>query len=219
MLEQEVVLRWTHYAVHGPIRQKNGFKSQTVPCSFWPTRVAALDDHTIAVAGKRPRGATIVEVWRVDPPDTTDMGGGLVRLDPKAPRVGTAFEEESPGMDMVSLLEPSLGSEASLLVQFNDSKDVYELKWATGAMHLIASTTPSTAVLFEPGLDGVFTTWTANHSVLGYVYVPKRVNSSVAEVVLLRDGDRDGDIDGVESLDNAQWKAYGLGEDSLYLTQ
>ena len=33
------------------------------------------------------------------------------------------------------------------------------------------------------------------------------------------DYDRDGDIDGVESLDNAQWKAYGLGEDSLYLTQ
>jgi hypothetical protein len=187
----------------------------------YPTAVA-LDEraHAICdvplvlyVAGRTPKGETVIEQWGFlregerQPSVLTD-GTGCSWKVPTLDARRELLRVREHGRDTVRWMVPMHGKTRRLLLQFHDSRDVYELDVETQACTLVASPRAAPAghaCLHEPALALDFeyasahadeTSWSCQL----YWHLP--VSQSI-QVLTLVDRGRDGHVDGVELMRNA----------------
>lgn len=222
-------------------------KSLVIQTSYYPTAVSFLADDLIAVAGKRSGAAgddTVVELWSLtvptvvySPPSPT----GEVDASIRGARVVSqtiVLEVEESGKDMVCAILRLRGKPSSMLVQFWDSRDVYELEFSEALsptepppadpfpMTLVLSATPGSGAPYVSELADHRRVWVrgATHQTAGYVYTWMAAASRQladapdgAPALTFFDTDMDGHIDGWGTQTAQQNQAMGLLDQSLYV--
>lgn len=198
-------------------------ESQEIPTSYWPTAVAELQDgKTLLVAGKRTDGNTVIESWLFRAPE-------LVPKDPEktefllkpAPveRVDTVYDAAAQGKDLVGHMVRKLGASSNVLVQFVDSRAVYDVDVTAKPPKLTLVADPRAASVLPPvpQLAQRYThVWAGDHRSRGYVYAfVNDEHDDVSRLVLL-DADRNGVLDGLLVVSSAQWTADGWQVASNY---
>lgn len=205
---------WSSYPVR--IEQK-------ITMSAYPTALLVRSPTSWLVAGKRSDGTTVLEAWTVALPVLEhDAGGEVVRIsEAVVTRVDTLYEERTEGRDVILLMcsMPASGYAAgaeqeerqAILLQFWDSKDVYELDLVTRGLKRVASPRKVPDALHVPELTFRHADmYTANHGERGFIYVLRKLGSSTPAVVL-EDSDRDGTIDGSVVPGDGRCATYGSG--------
>ena len=137
---------------------------QYIPTEFTPTAVCyghreGLDE--IYVAGKTRIGATIIQRWKVDPPqEVLDAGSGAVGdiILRSLEAINTVYSAAQPGMDVVAAMCLVLDSDTELLVKFADSNSVYvmDVYARPATTQLVASGQAFSAALLK---DDSLNTW------------------------------------------------------------
>lgn len=209
MRGQLVSILW----VHEPTRSA---ELQEIHTSYWPTSIVELaDGKSLAVAGKRQGGNTIIEFWHILAPELVpkDEAKTEYLLKPAAvERVDTIYDTAAKGRDLVVHLVRKLGTSPALLVQFADSRDVYDVDLAAKppAFKLVASPNAAASIPAVPQLVQRYTrVLSADHATRGYVYAfANDEHESVAALVLL-DADRNGALDGSLVVPPDKWAADG----------
>ena len=197
---------------------------QHIALSFWPTEVLRLNQNQFLVAGKRGRGATVIQKFTITSPDlavTFPLGSLTPEVDlvvPTVTSIDEVFSEKLVGLDMVSSMFRMQGSSGSILVQFFDSKDVYKLVLHTGDVALVASPNASgTGIVTTSKLTADFSrTFARDHSQLGYLYGFHAPESSGTGYLFLVDDDRDDDLDSALVLLDSDWHTMGLSDTASY---
>lgn len=191
-------------------------ESQELPTTYWPTAVAELQDgKTLLVAGKRPDGNTVLESWLFRAPELVpkDEAKSEYLLKPAAiERVDTVYDAAAQGKDLVGHMVKKLGSVSSVLIQFVDSRAVYDVDLAAKPPKLTLVAEPRAAAVLPPvpQLAQRYTRmWAGDHKSRGYVYAfVNDEHDDVSRLVLL-DADRNGVLDGSVVVPSAQWAADG----------
>ncbi len=223
---REVRIRWLYDSALG----SRTTSTQTETVSFWPTSVAAWGTNRLAVAGKTMQsGRTIIEIWDFDAPSAppqaciSQLTGETVYPGlsiPVSARTGV-YDVKAPGKELVCDMFRNLGAENSIFVQFQDSRDLYEIDTVTGRDTRLFCAAPGIAdCSYLPGLaDDRRYQFGANHLTWGYVYVfgkPPRDEVTPCGL-LLADKDRDGIIDQALELVVGDWEGYGLSSSTQYI--
>ncbi len=211
-----VSILWTHE----PTRSAG---AQEISTSYWPTAITALGDgRTLVVAGKRPDGNTVVESWRLLAPVLVPKDGPDKEylLEPAVVEsVDTLYDAAVQGRDLVAHVVRKLGSTSGLLVQFVDSRDVYELDFAAKppTLAIVASPQSATTIPAVPQLRQRYTrAWAGDHKAKGYVYVLANDGQQGVASLVLVDKDRDGKLDGSLLVSEAEWASGGWGAPANY---
>jgi hypothetical protein len=221
--------------------------SSSVP--YWPTNAATLDNTTVIVAGKGAdlnQQNTIIELWRVTTPAVVfehnpSTGVNEPRLTGVRVLSRTVvYEAAVVGRDIVRNVVKLRGKPYSVLVQFHDSGDLYELDCTQAVapteppptprfpLTKILRATPGTDVPFVVELADPARNWTngATHVTHGYVYgfwvdleTQLRASGPTGPSLTLFDSDRDGTIDWWGVLSPEQGQAMGLLDDAQYEEQ
>jgi len=210
MLERTVVLHWWR---NFPAQQRREGSTQVEHLSLWPTAVCSFGTDRVCVAGKDPRGQTVIQSWRfstseVFEPASAQSTGELFFPDTLIPVASTTtvYEGDVPGHRLVRALFANHGAPDKLFVQFHDSRDLYELDTATHALSLKVSSASDPRL--ARSFDGSYT-W--NHLQRGYLYcMGMEVNENGApESLIFVDANRDGTLDLANTLylvGGDQWK-------------
>mgnify|MGYP001238727032 CR=1 FL=1 len=179
---------------------------------FTPTVAAVVDPTHVAVAGHRSDGVTVVELWSVTEPTVSSSvdASGSRTYSLSTPTVSAKqplLTVNTAGRRGVRRLVKVRGKPASLLVQFHDSRDLYELDYSVSpsALTLLYAARPgaSAQVLADLLHDDLRSTFAARHSQLGclYIFAPTLAttdeNAHASPEVALVDEDCDGDIDSI----------------------
>ena len=196
-----------------------------VKTSFWPTCARPIGNGVLLVAGKNRRtGATIIEVWTLNPPTLspaetpgappTLKAGSVADINP-------VYSGNEAGKSLVRQAMRHRGVSNGVIIQFDDSRDLYTLNTDTAAMSPIASPDATRAAnlgcwhtpLLSKNTDGGCRELVNG----GYVYmfgvrvgcVPDDdVNQPVC--LMLFDNDKNGTLDAFQTLASDQWiAAYG----------
>lgn len=211
-----VTVRWVYPVfglTDGSLRDPSlGSSTDYYPLSFWPTDVVGLGPGRLAVAGATAHGKTIIEVFTLPNelklPSVCYPGDGGPRIVPllQVPmkQRDAVFETDSGAGHYISVMFRNRGKPDSLLVQFHDTKEIFDFDVVAGTMTKVATTTDSgdASVLVVPGLDWIYLACgDGDHVSLGYVYWFYTPGSSgLVDVLMLVDEDRDGDLDRSESV-------------------
>jgi hypothetical protein len=181
---------------------------QDFATSYYPTDVIALTATRWCVAGKRTRGATVIELWTIQQHLAlyADGGGGPPIIRTAAiTEIETVYDEAVQGRDMVALMCAKREDPDKLLVQFWDSKDLYELDLGSQQYTRVATPGQVQGVLQVPALDKAYCQfWSREHVSQGFVYVLSCSGTSLDSLVL-KDSDKDGSLDGWVVADTALW--------------
>jgi hypothetical protein len=204
-----------------------------VPTDYWVTATAVIDDDHIAVAGQVGQGGTVmtvVEVWTLRRPTVDLVTDPVTQERRHVMDVGGVADRQrilsvdADGRRGVRRLVKLRGKPSSLLIQFHDSGDLYELNSAAVPATLTKLFSPAdgggvpvVAALAETRLkwiDG------RTHSTQGYIYVfyPAATPDDRGDDPLtfaMFDRNRDGSIETWEWLDFeelAQFYADGYEE-------
>ncbi len=198
---------------------------ETIAVRFWPTSVGPAGNGRLCVAGVSPEnGATILEIWRFDPPFK----------DPREPRdptrsftpghvasIDVLYDARTPGMETAYRILDMLAGDGSvprLLVQFADSPSLYEFDVETGAYRLVASATAQPGALVVPLLAQPLMSQVRRHRDEGMLYifdesrhdfVPPGAVEDALTIAVLRDRDLDARIDDAEVMSRNQYRARG----------
>ncbi len=196
---------------------------QEIATSYWPTTVAPLQDgRTLLVAGKRPDGNTVIESWLFRAPVLVpkDTAHAEYSLEPAViDRVETVYDAALQGKDLVAHVVRKLGSTTSVLVQFVDSRAVYEFDLAAKPPKLtfVADPRATASIPAVPQLVQRYThVWSADHKSHGYVYAFVNDGHDAVSPLVLLDADRNGTLDGSLVVPLAQWSADGWETASNY---
>jgi hypothetical protein len=196
---------------------------QEIATTYWPTTVVALQDgKTLLVAGKRPDGNTVIESWVFFAPVLVpkDTAHTEYSLEPAViDRVETVFDAATEGKDLVAHLVCKLGSTSNVLVQFVDSRAVYDVDLAAKPpkLTLVAEPRAAASIPAVPQLVQRYThVWSADHKSRGYVYAFVNDGRDAVSPLVLLDTDRNGTLDGSLVIPLPQWSADGWETASNY---
>ncbi len=205
--------------------------------AFVPTAIAFADGSTadttapllMFVAGRGPRGDTVIEEWKYlrDGANAPSPGGisgspgspaGVWQVPPRK-TVTELFRERTLGLDTVTVMFPLRGISNRLLIQFFDSKDIYVLDAQSKVFTKIASPVapPSGSTwIHEPNLTLEFTSKLSGEMATdGFLYL-MGINAWGAalpvQCVVLKDGNKDGTIDGIQCLSSTQYNSSGWNQ-------
>lgn len=178
---------------------------------FTPTAAAVLDSNHLAVGGHSQDGVTFVEIWSVSTPAVTagvdaSTGARTYSLsEPVVEQRQRVWFQNSAGRRGVRRLVKLRGKPSSLLIQFHDSRDLFELDHSTSPASLravfAAHAGSATPVLPDLLHDDLRSTLAARHKSRGYIYIfaptvaPDAENKLASPEVALIDQDYDGVID------------------------
>jgi hypothetical protein len=182
-------------------------KEQVFATSYHPTGVIALAATKWLVAGKTTRGATVLELWTVQKPlvITSIPGGDPVIGTATVTAIDEIYDEATVGRDMIELMCRKAEDTNKVLLQFYDSKALYEINLTTQAYALVANPTASGSALVVPALNHKYRQfWTREHTTQGYVYVLASTGTSL-ESLVFKDTNKDGTIDAFQVVNNATW--------------
>lgn len=186
---------------------------QIIATSYYPTCLITPSPTKWVVAGKTTRGATVIEVWTVQKPLVAyplNQNASPVIEPATVTQIDVVYDAAVEGRDMVAQMCGKFGDANKILVQFYDSKDLYELDLTSQALTLVASPTAGGGVLQAPALSKDYQQfWTREHLTYGYVYVLASAGSSTGTLVF-KDTNKDGSIDSWEAPSSAAWASnYG----------
>lgn len=178
---------------------KRCYVTQRITVDYWPTAAAALDGSVI-VAGKRSDdGSTILERWTYT---ITQLPDALLPQWSTEPLLHT----HEAGRRVVRIMHGAhgvSGAKGAVLLQYADSRDVRLFDVDSGVEQVVfsADTHPSLEASTWRRM------WSAEHPTFGYVYVIYADPDTPAanEVLVIRDTDKDGDLDELAKLDHAGW--------------
>jgi len=197
---------------------------QDIALGYWPTRVLAFDGATLYVAGKKERGATIIEEISLGTPTIGKQiglraGSVPVVVPPPVTLRQPLYNEATTGRDMVLTMFVNQARPAELFVLFDDSRDLYTLHRTTGAVALHYSASAGKGVPVEPQLVGDFDRFRVyDHVQQGFLYVCTAPTIDGAAFLLLIDSApaRDGTIDQTLYLTDKEWVAMGYTKPENY---
>ncbi len=208
--------------------------TQDFTTRYWPTACCVLDNSSLVVCGKTQAGDTIIELWPLEWPDpmplpVTSIQTGVTKVGIALPMLGTKttlYTGNAVGKQLVRNacgIRRSTGSAANLLIQFDDSNDIYTLDLTTHALALLASATNSGGALgIVPSLatgeqDYVEFGDKIGGAETGYTYTfgytrwgsPMCVYDPNYQTLILLDANRDGIIEATRYYTNDQRVAGG----------
>lgn len=224
-----------HRFFPAPPSRSEQILSETIAVRFWPTSVGPAGNGRLCVAGVDPKdGATILEIWRFEPPFK----------DPREPRnptrsftighvasIDVIYDARTPGMDTayrILDMPAGHGSVPRLLVQFADSPSLYEFDVDTGAHRLVAAPTPQPGALLVPLLARPLLSEVRRHRDEGMLYmfsepdgdsVPPGADEDALTIAVLRDRDLDARIDDAEVMSLNQYRARGYLEREAWIDE
>jgi hypothetical protein len=128
--------------------------------------------------------------------------GGAASFQPATiDSVDAIYDGAQQGRDMVLWMMPKPDQPSGLLVQFYDSKRVFDLDFSTDPTTITTVASTSTV----PALNTSFTfCWSRDHRTRGYVYVFRDEDTPNSTLVFI-DQDRDHHVDSVISVTDAAW--------------
>jgi hypothetical protein len=216
---KSIEIDWTH--------QPSGARaSQTVTLSYWPTSLCSLHDkNTLVVGGKRPiTHTTTIETMKINQPivlESFPEGTSKVLLQPvPVGEIDVVYDSAVQGRDMTVSILRNLGRTGHVFVQFEDSKDVYDLDVSSGpaVLQLVASPTSQDAPVYQPALSKLSdVVWEADHIPTGYVYFYDPRGNSPGFATYLVDRDRDGDLDDSGVIDDDSWAGSPWSDSKSYI--
>jgi len=216
MSERRVEIR--HRFFPSPPSRTEQTLVETVATRYWPTCIGAASNGELCVAGVDPRtGSTILEVWRFDPPFKDP---GLSRAVPASFTRGSLastrviHDERGPGLDTVlriHAMPAADGAVPRVLVQFLDSRRLYEFDLDDGTRRLVASPSREGGALVVPPLALDVTSQARRHCDQGmlYVFSPSHPAEDEPSVAVLCDRDLDARIDEAETMSLAEYRRRG----------
>ncbi len=205
--KREIRLTWSWHAPSDPGTHYSSL-NQTFTTAFQPTSADSLAGGSLLVAGLNgTTGRTVIELWKFTPPTTvpvTDIltGEASYEMSPMPLESRrTLFSEKVTGMAGVRCMFSMSSNNSKALVQFWDSKDLYEMSWG-GAGPVLWTILYSESVCPALGKSEYDAFWRGNHTTRGFVYVmADEDNYCVQPTLFLFDADRDGSIDSWKTVD------------------
>lgn len=194
--------------------------SQKEATAFWPTEVCGFGVDKVCVAGKTVTGKTRIQLWTLD--SSGDLGepytnsSGVIKYPetflPVLSKVNL-YDAWQPGRQLVRTMFQNYGTPGKLFVQFDDSRDLWQLDTSSGVMVTVLTTGQ------QPLLERDFSDrWSAHHT-QGFMYAW----DWRGEILLLFDQDLDGVLDpaATRHLTGDQWYAgpVDFSDASGYLEQ
>lgn len=243
--EKEVRIAWTAMALlNGPqppeahwadSQYEWATDDQVFTTRHYPTASCVVSGSMVVVCGKTDSGDTLIESWLLAwpspmPAPSTNVQTGVTSVGIALPSLGARTELYKATVigralvRNVTSLRRSMGAPQHLVLQFDDSNDIYSLDLATKTLTLLGSSSSpggSLGVLpLTSGQDCLLFGNKIGGSETGYSYTfaETRWGSSMAVedpnfvTMVLVDSDRDGVIDNVRQYTNAQRKADGWTE-------
>jgi hypothetical protein len=213
---KKVSIRWS-YSATGDFSASETAIDQVVAVSYWPTCAEVVAVNTLLVAGKERSSDTRIERWVVAPPlvvHNFPSGGVTLTLQPLT-EVEVVYDAGLVGRDMVKTMFRYRGKPSSALVQFHDSRSLYELDWGNEpyplTLFLDAAVEPALTSTYDYSNSG-------NHSTSGYVYIFADLETywSVPALVLF-DTNRDGLIETRETMSFSAYSAARLDDRTAYI--
>jgi len=206
---------WVDYVAtsSGPGDARIAADSVTRAVDFVPTSTAVLNSRLIAVGGRSSADPSVsrIELWSLTEPTValvTDPATGSrshVMSGAEITGASLAFESSAAGMRGVRRMIRLRGKPSSLLVQFDDSADSYELDYASSPASATlkfksapGGAAPVIARLSDRALDA---THGRRHSTAGFIYLlmPQMRAGQLPDApdagLALIDADYDGAID------------------------
>lgn len=192
---------------------------------YHPTVTSALGDDRVVVAGANALGETIIEVWSLEwpaamPSPYIDPLSGLDSVAvarPELSSVDLLYSDDIPGMQhvraIVGMKSDQVPGFTGVLVQFDDSRDVYAFSLDANAPPVLVASPNSGAgaLLVIPELSqldyDVFGGSSAPPH--GYVYLLGVGRTTGETLVALIDGDKNGVIDSSTLINASQWESQG----------
>ncbi|MEX1024523.1 MAG: hypothetical protein WD226_05545 [Planctomycetota bacterium] len=202
-LRRYVRIDWSYAGPDGA----RAFFAERIDLDYWPTAAARVNDarrhegSSFVVAGKRPEsGKTVIERW--EPSFTALPADG-------APTIFTRtviYEADTPGRRVVRMATPlnELAPDVTpgrVLLQFDDSGDLYTLNAADGVLNLTysAASEPELTQRAYSRIGGGM----LRSGVSAYLYTCD-YHAYSEGALLFEDHDHDGWIDNVVTYSHAQ---------------
>lgn len=220
--QKQVQVHWfaaAQWSIDGVAESPHSEKFASYATSYFPTEVTVLNDHTLLVAGKYSGTETVIEKWvfwwrRQFPLPISPVGGGQPIVEVTMPYLALrkeVYRDDIAGQRLVSKMTRMRHNGTSALVHFFDQGNVHLLDLTTDTLSLVASPAGGTPLGQVPGLtDAHDFMWSGDHLLLGYIYVfgthslPWRIVDR-ADTLVLIDSNRDGVLDTVDSVTDADW--------------
>ncbi len=192
---------------------------QQIDLPYFPTGVSRYDADSLLIAGKFASGATVLEhlnlVLPVIQEEVPLAGKALGKFGISERRY--LVREAVVGRDAIALVGRMEAPSSDLLVQFYDSRDIYQLRMPDGKLHQVTSAVPESADLHVPRGQARFDRfWSGRHNELGTVYVFSDRDNYGAPALVLIDVESDGEIDSHLIADSPIWMEHNLGNASHY---
>ena len=179
---------------------KRAITIQKEPTSIWPTEVCAFGSNRLCVAGQDVKGRTVIRLWQFSSSENLEDSyidqatGNRVFPDTFIPVDSdiTLYKGNAPGKRLVRTMFKNYGSPDKLFVQFNDSRDLYQLDVVTLALTSVLSSTTDARLAHDyRDCDS----W--NHLNHGYLYcfAQGTTDAGLPECLILVDSDRNGQLD------------------------
>jgi hypothetical protein len=207
MAQKKVTIRWKREAPNIQLYQ-------SIATGYWPTAVVALGSgDEFVVSGKRRNGNTVIERWKLTKPIVNSPAIGAAYMESAiVAEIDTLYDEAHQGRDMVLRMLARPGQTNSVLVQFFDSKDLYDVSWTAAS----TSTTLVASASALPALQTSFTfSWSRDHKTRGIVYVFRDEDVPNSTLVLI-DQDRNKTIDSAIGVTDLEWTSGDWGSGSSY---
>ncbi len=214
-----------HYFYDVPARRAQTLETiESTP--YWPTCTMPFANGKFLVGGKSPRtGNTILELWTATPPIAPVIGAAGQSTEFKAGSISDKrelYNATAAGRDIVTRLQPMLvqqGQPTHVLVQFDDSRDIYALDVAQETMVLVASPTSHPNCLTVSLLARDLVSQIRHHQNQGYLYIYSKSGAPDSEtsIAILRDTNMDSVIDGLSTYTLPQYRAAGYSDPSVWL--
>jgi hypothetical protein len=210
--EKSLLVRWG-YGGSGAARV---FYREKFDLSFWPTAASCITDARLStgsnflVAGKRPsNGHTVIERWE------TTVSAIPSASTPTAVQRTVIFDANTPGKRIVRKMDPAYGTAGRAFVHFDDSRDLYRLDAATGALTEVLTS------IQVPALAGDNLLWFSGgkrtDGSFAYIY---QCDPAVYQddLLILMDLQGDGNIDQWNAVPYSQWSTAidGIQWEQLY---
>lgn len=215
--EQHLTIDWvyevlglTSGAMYDPTKSSS---LQTISLDFWPTEVASPAPLQLVVAGRNRFGETIVQVIALQAPTALPglaidpaTGRGIVpRLELRIASRRTAFRRSAESSELIAALFANRGRPGEIFAYFHTSRRLAAIELATGALSYVAVSVgpaePGTLVI--PALAADYAAVDdGEHAAEGHLYWLYDSDKRTQPVLLLRDSDKDGQLDGFELVTN-----------------
>jgi len=189
--------------------------------------VGPISNGVVLVAGKNRRtGATIIEVWTLNPPSLSPAsapGTPPTLIPGSVADINPVYSGNEAGKLVVRKAMRHRGVPGGAIIQFDDSRDIYALNTATAAMTPIASPDATRAAslgcLHAPPLSQADRAGSGELVKGGYVYEfgVSGLSRETPSILHFLDRVKNGTIEGVKTLSAQQWTAAGYANSSAWV--